>query len=74
MGDLTELVKRLIVNNTEEEWYEFKDSWFDPVGLAEYISSMSNVAALMGKENLNSLIFLEMDYLQWRMWNLIHKN
>lgn len=51
MGDLTELVKRLIVNNTEEEWYEFKDSWFDPVGIAEYISSMSNVAALIGKEN-----------------------
>ncbi len=63
MSELTELVKSLIENKSEEEWYEFKDSWFDPVGIAEYISSMSNVAALMGKENA---------YLIWGVDNETH--
>ena len=26
----------------EEEWFEFKDNWYNEAGIAEYISAMSN--------------------------------
>ena len=44
------LVKRLLACTSEEDWFEFKDSWYDAVGIGEYISSMSNAAAMCGKE------------------------
>ena len=44
------LIKRLIACTSEEDWFEFKDSWFDAVGIGEYISSMSNAAAMCGRD------------------------
>ena len=51
MDDIRALVNRLIAYTSEEDWFEFKDSWYDAVGIGEYISSMSNVAAMCGKES-----------------------
>ena len=34
----------------EREWFEFKENWFQPVTLGEYVSALSNAAALVGKE------------------------
>ncbi len=49
MEALISLVKKLIEYPTEEEWFEFKDSWYDAYAIGEYISSLSNAAALAGK-------------------------
>lgn len=34
----------------EREWFEFKENWFQPVTLGEYVSALSNAAALLGKD------------------------
>ena len=39
----------LINNNFECEWIEFKENWYIPEQLGEYISSLSNGAALKGQ-------------------------
>ncbi len=51
MDNMRSIVNCLIAYTSEEDWFEFKDSWYDPVGIGEYISSMSNAAAMCGKEN-----------------------
>ena len=48
--DLKKIVKQLIGLPTERDWFEFKENWFDANGIGEYISSLSNTAALNGKE------------------------
>ena len=45
-------------------WFEFKENWYDANGIGEYISSLSNTAALLGKENA---------YLVWGVNNDTHK-
>ncbi len=50
MGDLLSIVKSLISRRHEEEWFEFKENWFEPHALGEYISGMSNAAAMAGEE------------------------
>ena len=32
------------------KWFEFKENWFEPHALGEYISGMSNAAAMVGEE------------------------
>lgn len=44
------IVQSLIEYPTEEEWFEFKENWFEPHAIGEYISAISNAAALRGKE------------------------
>lgn len=34
---------------TETEWVEFKENYNDPVEIGEYISALSNAAALAGR-------------------------
>ena len=48
--NLTELLDGLISRDYEEDWFEFKENWFEPHQLGEYISGMSNAAALVGQE------------------------
>lgn len=48
--DLRKVVKELIEYPTEANWFEFKENWYDPMGIGEYISSLSNAAALEGHE------------------------
>ena len=47
---LKQKINELRAYTAEEEWFEFKDSWYDEVGIAEYISSMSNAAAMHGED------------------------
>lgn len=49
MEKYSEIVKSLIMRKSEEEWYEFKENWFEPYEIGAYISSMSNAATLCGK-------------------------
>lgn len=43
--NLEKLVKSLVSNETEDEWYEFKSNLNDKDDIGEYISALSNVAA-----------------------------
>ena len=44
------VVKDLISHKHEEEWFEFKENWYEPHELGVYISALSNVAALQGRD------------------------
>lgn len=37
MSQYAEIVNDLVNRKTEEEWFEFKENWFDAHGLGEYI-------------------------------------
>ena len=50
MNELKSIVKSLVAHQHEEEWFEFKENWFESHALGEYISSMSNAAAMVGEE------------------------
>ncbi len=63
MSELEVVVKELIAYTSEEEWFEFKENWYEEAGIGEYISSMSNVAAMLGKE---------FAYLVWGVNNDTH--
>ncbi len=39
-----------LVNRNEEEWFEFKENWFNKEEIGMYISALSNAAAMHGKE------------------------
>lgn len=58
------IVNSLIIRKSEEEWYEFKENWFEPYEIGAYISSLSNAASLHGKEYA---------YLVWGVQNGTHK-
>ena len=38
-------------NTTELPWIEFKENYADPQGIGEYISALSNTAALFNQEH-----------------------
>lgn len=61
--DLGKIVKELIAYPTEANWFEFKENWYEPNGIGEYISSLSNAAALEGQEY---------GYLVWGVNNETH--
>ena len=48
--DLVKKVRELIAYPNERNWFEFKENWYEPNALGEYISAMSNAAALEGEE------------------------
>lgn len=62
--DLSKKVQELIAYPTEANWFEFKENWYEPNGIGEYISSLSNAAALEGQEN---------GYLVWGINNDTHE-
>lgn len=64
MDDLKKIVQLLLSSVSEEEWYEFKENWYDAVGIGEYISSLSNAAAVRGEEYA---------YLIWGVNNDTHE-
>lgn len=63
MVDLKETVKKLIKRENEEEWFEFKEDWYDAKGIGEYIASLSNAAAMAGEDT---------GYLIWGVNNDTH--
>ena len=46
MSDIQNLVKELCSYESEREWFEFKENWFEAFQLGEYISAISNSAAI----------------------------
>ncbi len=68
MGDkvnnqLHELLDELRSYDTEREWFEFKENWFDQTQLGQYISALSNSAAIEGRKNA---------YFVWGIHNDTH--
>ena len=61
---LISVVKDLIAHKHEEEWFEFKENWYEPYELGQYISALSNAAALQGRES---------GYLVWGIENNTHR-
>lgn len=64
MDDLKKIVQSILSSTNEEEWYEFKENWYDTVGIGEYISSLSNAAAMCGEDCA---------YLVWGVNNDTHE-
>ncbi len=48
--DIKQIVLDLCALNDEQEWFEFKENWFQPDALGEYISALSNAAAFHYKK------------------------
>jgi ATP-dependent DNA helicase RecG len=48
---LKDKVLELCRYSDEQEWFEFKENWFQPDELGEYVSAMSNAAAFHLHEN-----------------------
>ncbi len=46
---IDDIVYDLIKRTDEEEWFDFKENWFNSVEIGEYISAISNAAAVCGK-------------------------
>ena len=49
MDAWAKLVEDLTTYDAEEEWFEFKENWFEPRPLGEYVSALSNAAAMAGR-------------------------
>lgn len=64
MDNLVSTVKELISYDYESDWFEFKENWYEPNQIGEYISSISNVVAMRG---------LDYGYLIWGVNNKSHK-
>lgn len=48
--DIKQIVLDLCAYNDEQEWFEFKENWFQPEALGEYVSALSNAAAFHHKK------------------------
>ena len=46
---LTDKIIELCSYDDEQEWFEFKENWFQPEALGEYVSALSNAAAFHHK-------------------------
>lgn len=51
MKDYKKLVTDLCKYEDEEEWFEFKENWYEPIKLGKYISGLSNSAALLHEKH-----------------------
>lgn len=48
--DIKQIVLDLCALDDEWEWFEFKENWFQPETLGEYVSALSNAAAFHYKK------------------------
>ena len=48
--DIKSIVMDLCAYADEQEWFEFKENWFEATKLGEYISALSNAAAYEGQK------------------------
>ena len=58
MNKLENIVKKLIDRESEEEWFEFKENWYSPKDIGDYISSLSNAAAMSGNSHRHDALTL----------------
>ena len=49
MGNVIDIVKRCLSFEDEQEWFDFKDSWYELDEIGQYISVLSNAAAMHGE-------------------------
>lgn len=49
MSNIPEIVKRCLSYGDEQEWFDFKDNWFELDEIGQYISALSNAAAMVGE-------------------------
>ena len=49
--EIKQIVLDLCALSDEQEWFEFKENWFQPEVLGEYVSALSNAAAFHYKKN-----------------------
>lgn len=50
MSKVIEVINELCQYDLEREWFEFKENWYKPDELGEYISALSNSAAYEGRK------------------------
>ena len=48
--EINAIIRELLKYPSEEEWFEFKENWFDANVLGEYISALSNAAVMRQKD------------------------
>lgn len=63
MNNINSILEDLISRKWDEDWYEFKDNWYSASGIGEYISALSNAAALAHQDN---------GYLIWGVHDKTH--
>lgn len=51
MSKISQLLNELCSYPTEREWFEFKENWYEKDQLGQYISALSNSAAIDGRQN-----------------------
>ena len=59
-----DIILDMINRTDEEEWFDFKVNWFNPIEIGEYISAISNATAVCGKKE---------GYMVWGIENGTHK-
>lgn len=64
MQTIAEIVADCTSYSEEQNWFEFKDGWYEPDGIGEYISALSNSAVMLGKDE---------GYLIWGINNNTHE-
>lgn len=64
MSRVKEIVLEMTKLDREKEWLEFKENWFEQYELGQYISAMSNSAAIIGRREA---------YFIWGVHNDTHE-
>lgn len=64
MRTIKEVLADCTSYSEEQSWFEFKDNWYEPDGIGEYISALSNAAAMLGKDE---------GYLIWGVHDKTHE-
>ena len=64
MNQAEEIINGLCEHDSEREWFEFKENWYQADELGEYISALSNSAAIQGMKNA---------YFVWGIDNKTHE-
>lgn len=64
MSNVIDIVKRCLSFEDEQEWFDFKDNWYELDEIGQYISALSNAAAMAGEP---------FGYLIWGIQNETHE-
>ena len=56
MDKYIKIIKDIIDCHSEEEWFEFKENWFDAHGIGEYISALFKLLFLFLSSSIFSII------------------
>ena len=51
MSEVEKIIDELRNYDFEREWFEFKENWYRANELGEYVSALSNSAAIAGMKN-----------------------